>query len=457
MSTKSSERTNYYIKTVENLSLTELVCLAKRSNIGTVVSQTKRDIAKNIARRFPLFLTQTDRKFFFKKENKLVTLLPTPTEADNLAKFMLIQTQDRHRLDVDVIGAEIKQEIATFSEDPFDECNQPEPADGDTDENNGKFTGDKADEPEIPTNDHPTNDAPPPKAPSVNISDITKNSSTEHVLNKTPFSRPEHKVTFNQKLKYDSNLGVEAFIQTVESYCYANNIRDEDRIIAIARAALNTSEEGVVIQETLTVYDLCSWSLFKTKIREALGCSASDYRDEFDCFRRGNDKIGVSFAKLVRLYKRGYLEDSQGMDVKDQKLVTKQFIRSFDEPLRTLLMAEEDTLTFLNVANRAGHLERVYKPRADRISMIKPTPAPGPPQPNYNDHIIELINNLKLQNEVTQKLLSEKPRNKRPTRDPQGYCISKMIRGNCTRQGCPYKHENQPAHILDQFPRKPSQ
>ncbi|CBY16298.1 unnamed protein product [Oikopleura dioica] len=294
----------------------------------------------------------------------------------------------------------------------------------------------------------------PPVTPIPSL--IGKDSSTKHVYSNqfSDYRRTEpRRTTFNQKIKYDPELGVEAFIQSVQSYCSANFIREEDRIIDIARAALNTSADGVVIQETLTPYELVSWPLFKARIRDALGFSPNDYREDFDTFKRGDIKIGVAFAKLVRYYKRGYLNENEEIDSKDQKLICKQFIRSFEQPLRTLLMAEEDSLTFSNIVNRAGHLERVYRPQREQIAAIRPS---GPTQPNLDTQILELINSFKEQSELTKKLLAENTRGKgsRPKSDrpnPEGYCIDNM-KGRCKRGAeCKYSHSPAPAHVAARF------
>jgi len=458
MSTPGAD-TRLYAKTVEHLSLIELVCLASRSNIETTPRQTKRDIAKNIGRRFTLFLSNLDRKFYFKRIEKKVILLPTPTTQDEKDKYPLKEVATQNRLDIEKIKNEIELEVQTFDGDLFEEVKE-EPAEGDTDEN------DKQPEQPQPQQQQPKQQQPEEAEKDDSIcsvsavpSRIEKNSSTKHVFSQqfSDFKRRESRpTTFNQKIKFDAELGIEAFIQSVQSYCSANYIHDEERIIDIARAALNTSADGVVIQETLTQYELVSWPLFKARIRDALGFSANDYREDFDTFKRGDIKIGVAFAKLVRYYKRGYLSENEELDSKDAKLICKQFIRSFDQPLRTLLMAEEDTLTFSNIVNRAAHLERVYRPNREQIAAIH---TPGPTQSNLDTQILELINSFKEQSELTKKLLTENSRGKGPRPrtyrpNPEGYCIDHMM-NKCKRgSACRYSHSPAPAHVAEKFKPK---
>ena len=49
-----------------------------------------------------------------------------------------------------------------------------------------------------------------------------------------------------------SEIKIEAFIRSLEDYAKANDITDEEKWTAVAKFALNQSEDSLLIQDTLT-------------------------------------------------------------------------------------------------------------------------------------------------------------------------------------------------------------
>ena len=286
---------------------------------------------------------------------------------------------------------------------------------------------------------------------------------TSNLMNKQTHNPSVQNFRFTQKVKYDSSLGVEAFIRSVEAYTSANSIHDDLRKIAIAKSALNASEEGISMQDALQPHEEQSWTLFKACLIKTLGNSVEYYQDCFDNFKRGSERIGIAFNKIIQAYRRGYLEENRGLDPRDERMITKKFIRSFSNPLRNILLIEEDRLTFSTVVSRAQHLERINESSSTALNVISTeaplvTPqaapsAPAVPSSSQSDMLLELINVIKAQGETTQKAIagiSEGTKKTSKKSDPkyfelvkksQGNCI-RFARGKCDVAKCPYKHEN---------------
>ena len=284
---------------------------------------------------------------------------------------------------------------------------------------------------------------------------------TTNQMNKQTRNPTEQSFRFTQKVKYDSTLGIEAFIRSVEAYTNANLIRDDLRKIAIAKAALNASEEGISMQDALQPHEEQSWTLFKACLIKTLGNSVEYYQDCFDNFKRGSERIGIAFNKIIQAYRRGYLDETRGLDARDERMITKKFIRSFSNPLRNILLIEEDRLTFSSVVSRAQHLERINEGTSTALNVISAeaplitpqvaAPTPAASSSHQNDVLLELINVIKAQGENTQKALSdlvkEKERSPRSNGYPRelvkgakGHCI-KFAVSKCKASNCSYKHE----------------
>ena len=109
----------------------------------------------------------------------------------------------------------------------------------------------------------------------------------------------EQNFRFTQKIKYDSSLGIEAFIRSVDAYSNANSISDDLRKIAIAKSALNASEEGISMQDALQPHEEQSWTLFKACLIKTLGKSVEYYQDCFENFKKDSERIVVVFNKII--------------------------------------------------------------------------------------------------------------------------------------------------------------
>jgi hypothetical protein len=233
-------------------------------------------------------------------------------------------------------------------------------------------------------------------------------------MNKQTRNPTEQSFRFTQNVKYDSSLGIEAFIRSVEAYTNANLIRDDLRKIAIAKAALNASEEGISMQDAFQPHEEQSWTLFKACLIKTFGNSVEYYQDCFDNLKRGSERIGIAFNKIIQAYRRGYLDVTRGLDSRDERIITKKFIRSFSNPLKNILLIEEDRLTFSSVVSRAQHLERINESTSTALIVISAeapliTPqvaahTPAAPSSHHNDVLLELINVIRPKERIHKKL-----------------------------------------------------
>ena len=122
------------------------------------------------------------------------------------------------------------------------------------------------------------------------------------------------------------SLHIEAFIKSVETYAAANDILNQQKLIEIAKTALNSSEDGILLQDSLLPGEETDWDLFKNKLLSMLGNPPDYYRDLYRSFRRGTQKLGLAMSRLVQAYKRGFLSNSQILSDGDKKQIMHQFI-----------------------------------------------------------------------------------------------------------------------------------
>ena len=431
-----------YFKTVEHLSFAELVCYGMALGYKTFQTESrKNDLILRILEKEPSFLEDLDKKFFFTKNQNKLTFERNPVskadyKEEKLSAQFMININEVNKL---LIELENLNELDTsiIKEEPNE---KPETTPG--------SIASSADG--IP-----------------NLISLLQNMS----------EKPEKNFSYRQKLKYEPSHGIEAFIRSVESYSEANGITNSEKKVAIAKAALNTSEDGLLLQDALSPAEEKDWKLFKSKLLQLLGNPPDYYRDLFRSFRRGAAKLGLAMSRLTQAYKRGFLTSDQSLSENDKMHIKLQFIASLDNPLKGLVKAEEKTLTYDNIAERAAELERCFgrdfhpegvaallypESRVQMVNAVNDQKS----QEALNMKMIELltacITQGKEQHEQMIRLIQNsgqhrgnQKRGKSLTSDQrtklQGYCLGKLKTGKCKNDRCRYNHGEAPESVKKHF------
>ena len=434
--------TKKYYKTVEHLSIAELICYGMALGYKTFQTESRKlDLILRIIEKEPGFLDNVNKKFFFtKKANKLTFEQNPSSETDynqeKLSAQNMINISEVNKLLIDIENVN-ELDTSKIKEEPTEETNtalgtQISSVDG------------------IP-----------------NLISLLQNMS----------EKPEKNFSYRQKLKYEPSHGIEAFIRSVESYAEANEIKSNEKKVAIAKAALNTSEDGLLLQDALSPAEEKDWKLFKSKLLQLLGNPPDYYRDLFRSFRRGAAKLGLAMSRLTQAYKRGFLTTDQNLSENDKMHIKLQFIASLDNPLKGLVKAEEKTLTFDNIAERAAELERCYgrdfHPEGvaallypeSRVQMVNAVNEQKS-QEALNTKMIELltacITQGKEQHEQMLRMIKNsgekhgnfkerKPLTSDQKAKLQGYCLRKIKTGKCWFKSCKFNHGDAPESVRKHF------
>ena len=274
-----------------------------------------------------------------------------------------------------------------------------------------------------------------------------------------------HKTRFSGKLKFEEARGIEQFLSQVESYCEANDISEDAAKVKVALAALDSSDHGIILKETVQGAEKSNWELFKAKLTSVLGKDYEFYDEKFSNFKRGILSPGLALAQMTLFYKKSFPEYRQTLNDDDKRVILRAFIRSLSQPIRGLIRAEEHVLTLDTVAGRVQQLERAYA--IDNNPLIN-TVENEPQNTDFADKLKKLelenqvqANHIKTQQSLLNGLISNinissannqsfksdqtKKRGRFTNRNPdkykdlEGYCF-KYIFGECSFPKCRYTH-----------------
>ena len=416
----------------------ELLCYGLKLGLrNCTMSRRKAELVRDIMNKETTFLDDTTRKFYFNhdKTKNVLNFVDAPGAAIDEYKAKTLSQQ--HQINVMDIKTEVEAQIET--------------SDNSLDLNRFQMNNDQL----IDT--------------QLTLQTVT-NRNQELLQGLTYGSRKNF--VYQQKIKYEPSHGIEAFIRSIESYADANDIKDGRKWVAIAKTALNTSEDGLLLQDSLLPAESNDWDLFKAKMLSILGNPPDYYRDFYRSFRRGSQKPGIAMSRLTQAYKRGFLTSGQELTKSDKDHIMHQFVNALDNPLRGLLKAEEKKLDFNTIADRAAELERCFGsgfapdsaatlmfPEA-RVQMVESKNAVEAGN-TIQLKMIELMNNMmqqsKQQHAEAMKQFQKQPTttqyNSKPTSNRrgvnlagiaqklQGHCYYHVKYQNCKKQNCTFKHE----------------
>jgi len=368
----------HYSKTLENLTVPELLCYGIELGLKKArSSQTKDEIVRNIVEKKPDFLDNLGEFYYFIKDeaNNTLEYKKSPNDISLYQQKRLTNVQQR--IPVEKIKLEIEKENSA-----------EEHSSASIDLNRFKITDDKYIDREVAHNNGDDHDDDGAENRENTILQLMQSMTTKNTKN----------FHFRQKIKYEPTHGIEAFIRSVECYAAANDITDKLKWIAISKSALNGSEDGLLLQDALSPAEDGDWELFKAKLLSILGNPPDYYRDFYRSFRRGTQKLGLAMSRLTQAYKRGFLYAGQVLSEHDKRHILLQFISSLDNPLRGLVKAEEKKLTFTNVADRAAELERCFG------QGFGPDSAAAMMFPEGRVQIVDAQNAARVQNVVQSEL-----------------------------------------------------
>ena len=460
-----------YYKELKNLTIDELYCYGIEIGLNKPTGQQRKDeIVKKIAAKHITFLDDVSKHYYFIRDTTSLEYVENPTD---VSEFIVKTLINDHQVKIEKVKAEIAKE-RSISEHQASIIKLEE----------FQIDGDKI-------TDRRIVNEPNEAQNNAQLSTILQTLVNNQSQNRDNSERRDRPVHFRQKLKYEPSHGIEAFIRSVEAYAAANEIREESKWIAIAKSALNSSEDGLLLQDSLSPAEEADWTLFKNKLLSILGNPPDYYRDTYRSFRRGNQKLGLAMSKITQAYKRGFLSNGEILSQSDKQHIIHQFIGSLDNPLRGLLKAEEKNLTFSNIADRAGELERCFGsgfmpdsaaslmfPEA-RVQMVEAA-NDKKSQGAVQLKMVELLSALTVQNDEMLKMMKNNksqsanergPRpdsshgnnrnfGNRPSRRQynlkelvpklEGFCFFHVRYGSCKRDNCTFKHDaNVPTRIKD--------
>ena len=471
-----------YYKELKDLTIQELYCYGIKLGLTRPSPIIKKaEIVKNIVQKKSDFLENTDTKYYFTTDGNTLEYIESPT---NFTDYKQKKLQSNCQIPV----AQLKEEIQKEKDLPEHDMTSPTISLKDFKVENDEIVNTKYVRPQYQlTNvDNQT-------VTTDQLSKILENLTTRNMTTRNESTHNDRTVPFRQKIQYQPSHGIEAFIRSVESYAAANDITDKLKWIAIAKSALNSSEDGLLLQDALLPAEDSDWVLFKNRLLSILGNPPDYYRDFYRSFRRGSQKLGLSMSRLTQAYKRGFLAGSNNLSESDKQHIIHQFIACLDNPLRGLLKAEEKTLTFSKIADRAAELERCFGtgfmpdsaatlmfPEA-RVQMVE-TANNAKMQDTINLKMVEMINQIMTQSNENHKEMmremkgtrndhknnsSNETRNERPRNYGErrknwfseiipkldGHCAYWVKNGKCRLENkCLFKHEsNVPIHIKNLF------
>ena len=278
-------------------------------------------------------------------------------------------------------------------------------------------------------------------------------------------------VNYKLKLEFDEVRGVESFISSVEAYVQAYNIPDKKEWIKVALAALNNTDYGLTVKESLGQEELDNWQMFKNKLVQLLGKSREYYVAEFRNFKRKSaESPGLTLARLTMVYKKAHKQESDDLNTTDHDILKSTFIHSLEPTLQVLVSAEESKLNYSNIAERTAQLERCYKLNSTTtVNAIQSQPENSKSE---NDQVKQVIDafqkQLEVQNdfmrkqqeshmEFVEKILKSytpKPNYKRGPKlnveEFKGFCVNKVLHDTCKfGPECRFKHSNIPTQVAD--------
>ena len=465
-----ASKAELYYKELKDLKIDEIYVYGVKIGVQKPTStQKKSDLVREILNRESSFLDDPSRKFYFAKDNNSLKLISKPAD---VSKYTVKAIGQQYQINVMEIKNAFEAEKLKAKE--LSEQNE-------TSVNLNEF--------QIDDDCISGKDENEYVIPEVNPIDAIK-KLLESSIHKN-VERPERNFQFRQKIKYEPAHGIEAFIRSIEAYGAANLVSDKSKWVAIAKSALNQSEDGLLIQDSLLPAEEKDWDLFKTKLLSILGRAPDYYRDHYRSFRRGTYKPGLALSRLTQSYKRGFLNGNELTEA-DKRHIMLQFIESLDNPLRGLVKAEESRLSFSTIADRTAELERCFGTNfgienaaalmypgqqviRDNATSVQKT------QETVQIKMLELLNTLTIQSKEQHKELLKMVNKKTPEISVnreyrnennykkrrnendyhqhmefcsklQGHCFSYLKYGNCQRGNCQYKHErNAPREIKQLF------
>jgi len=454
-----------YKKTVEHLDSPELFLIYKSFKGFFPKGCTKQVLLLLIEDSSPGFLADKKKFYFFKqKDSKSVHFLKSKID-DPAEEHTLRELSPQHRNEVDQLLKDSKND-------------KEEEKDGDDEDSNTILISDATpSEDHKPDHDHKSEDMINfLDKHNISIPSTIRESPIdrlEHIVNKMEVPRRSSDFKFTQKLKFDPDLGVESFLIAVENYSAANNIQDQQKWIALAKAGLMNSEQGLSAQSTLEPEDEYSWDRFKKRIINTIGYDPSYYRSIFRNYRRkSSERVGLSFANLVQSYRRAFNKNGP-LSQDDRTHILHQFICGQEGQLKTSLELEEGRLTYSNIIERASQIERALGyPNAHssyEINAIPSTPKQvSRNQPSEIECLVTLMKEM-MASQASQMaqhtaILSKmaEPRRggggnksnssyREDVKIAAGYCIQKLKNGSCSKGECRYKHDEAPESIRKHF------
>ena len=437
--------TMLYKKTVNNFSKAEWLCLALTLGFSKedFKGLKKESIIRVILTGHPKVLESSGTFYYFKSNSSGISMIPD--EPENKSPFNEARINYAFHLSDEKLN-----EISTKEETKDEEA---EPA---TDDQKSQVSDIEDDE-----SSHYESEL-------EKITGLIENLSTQTNSKVSKLVTP--------KVKYDSNIEIRRFLGQIETYAAANGIHTDANLIAIALAAMDQSDEGSLVKETLEENDYKSWSLFKTKLIRLLGHTEEYYRNYFQTFKRGSMRIGLALSCLTQAFKRGWNIDRQ-LTKLEEDMILSQFVNSLDGPLKVLLKSEIKKLNFSSVTERALELEACLGkdnqinalslgPNAvDQINAIQP----------QSTQLTELIALFKQQHAELMKVISQSDSNRYPTPEKQNYtqrnkrpyqkfqrkplsreqktllgnmCITYVKGRECSKQNCKWDHQGRVTNEL---------
>ena len=165
---------------------------------------------------------------------------------------------------------------------------------------------------------------------------------------------------YKQKLKYETDMNINRFLGQVETYAHANGISDDNKMIALAIAALNQTDEGAKSTKILRDQDFINWEAFKTKLAKVLGHAPAYYVNKFNNFTRGSMKLGVALSELIECFRKGWQIEFRDLTSTEEEIIKRKFIHSLNGSLMYMLKTEEKKHNLDTLLDRAIELETCF-------------------------------------------------------------------------------------------------